>query len=825
MIEHATEQTRTPWLLEFIVAIFGLATLLVGQWMLSTAIHGSNYYGPDGMMAQAITLAAVKFAGIFDVTNLSPINGVGSQMLPKNLWANPSLWPFAFTDRELATDISALIALAIFVVACYVMARCFDMPVVPSAVSAQLCIVLFAPTLLRVHTPTNFCLTPADAVVYAPYMAALGLLARIEAGSWRRFALMTGGIVALVLYSIYCDPLFTFIAGVGWVVPFAVVTFGSLRIRTSLVRCAAMATCFGLLLLSGVLIYLYTLVQFTARVQYPEMGDRAREIVYVSAVSYSPDMKYLYLACVVGWVFGLLSLRGRARLLVAAAMLSAGAYLMYSLFFLLLNVAWKPPIPIYVEHCLIPLYMTAAIAGYWGVLRLGGFLAVEVALAITRFARSARLIVQRTVESTLSRLHDFRSTMFRLQEAPRSRGFPKLAISLSWAVSKICSRVLGRIAASPIPVEMASMRVAVRNRTSHFVFDTPRFQSPLVALVAGLVVTAIIPATAAKYALLEAGPIANVYQWPWPKEPEIAQFFSDKLGQEIGKPFRGSVHFYVISVTGFSLNSLGVPTIEEYSQLVSPQAYYYMYKMFDQDLTGSLNGFSPWPRSSSEGHFWKVLQMFGARYYVTDDGRTPFAEEMREVAVRAGFPTISVPRRAFGEEPGIWQIHELPHPNVGDYSPTEMVVSDSAAEIVDRIREPDFDVTRQVVLSTVIGEALVPARDMRFSRIRGALHVAGHSDGTSLVVLPQQFSNCLHARDRRARLVRANLMMTGIVFSGDIDTDILFDYGLFTPYCRLADLRDIKWQALRIDLQGVDRRVPTWEDSLARLRAAVEKIR
>ena len=112
-MEHATEQTRTPWLIELIVAMFALATLLLGHWMLSTVIHGSNYYGPDGMMVQAITLAAVKFAGIFDVTNLSPINGVGSLMLPKNLWANPSLWSFAFFDRGLATDISALIALAI----------------------------------------------------------------------------------------------------------------------------------------------------------------------------------------------------------------------------------------------------------------------------------------------------------------------------------------------------------------------------------------------------------------------------------------------------------------------------------------------------------------------------------------------------------------------------------------------------------------------------------------------------------------------------------------------------------------------------------------
>jgi hypothetical protein len=72
------------------------------------------------------------------------------------------------------------------------------------------------------------------------------------------------------------------------------------------------------------------------------------------------------------------------------------------------------------------------------------------------------------------------------------------------------------------------------------------------------------------------------------------------------------------------------------------------------------------------------------------------------------------------------------------------------------------------------------------------LHFSGHSDGTSLVVLPLQYSNCLRAHDNRARLVRANLIMTGIIFSAAIDTDISFDYGIFSPRCRRADLADIK---------------------------------
>jgi len=127
------------------------------------------------------------------------------------------------------------------------------------------------------------------------------------------------------------------------------------------------------------------------------------------------------------------------------------------------------------------------------------------------------------------------------------------------------------------------------------------------------------------------------------------------------------------------------------------------------------------------------------------------------------------------------------------------MTAESGAEIAAMMAEPNFDFTRQVVLSAQVRQPLVPARDMRLSLIRGGLHVSGHSDGSSLVVLPQQFSHCLRARDERVRLVRANLMMTGMIFSSDVDTDISFDYGIFTPRCRSADLTDMRKLNLRIN--------------------------
>src|SRR3982074_436203 len=107
---------------EFVVAGFALLALLAAQWMLSSAIHGTNYGGADGKMAEATIPAGAKVTAPFQITTLNPIEGIGSQLLPLNVWANPAYWPFHFLDKALAADVSALIALMIFASACYAMA-------------------------------------------------------------------------------------------------------------------------------------------------------------------------------------------------------------------------------------------------------------------------------------------------------------------------------------------------------------------------------------------------------------------------------------------------------------------------------------------------------------------------------------------------------------------------------------------------------------------------------------------------------------------------------------------------------------------------------
>src|SRR5215510_12651038 len=286
-------------------------------------------------------------------------------MMPMNVWVNPAYWPFAFFHKELAADVSGIVALICYSLACYLMARLFDLPRLPSIIAAQLSIMLFAPAARALAFSVVFVSIPGLAVVYAAHLLAFGLLARLSPNRPQVF-IIAAGILGLLFYSLYCDPLWTMVSSIAWIVPFGVVTFGPLRRDTILVRCAVLGGCVVVLSLSGALEYVYLLSQYTARVQFPDLLQRPRSLETTSVFFVSKYAKYFYWACAPGWALGIWRLRGRPRILVLAAVVSALAFLAYSTAYLHLAGNWWLPVPIYMEHALFALFWTGAIAGYWG---------------------------------------------------------------------------------------------------------------------------------------------------------------------------------------------------------------------------------------------------------------------------------------------------------------------------------------------------------------------------------------------------------------------------------------------------------------------------
>jgi hypothetical protein len=689
---------------DFLV-VFAFIALVVAEVVLVLALPSINYSSGDGKAAQAEILATLEFAQPFHITNLNPLQGPGSQMMPMNVWVNPAYWPFAFFAKELASDISGIIAFICYAAACYVMARCFDVPRVPSIIAAQFTVLIFTPVVLMLAFAPNFVSIPGLAVVYAPHLLAFGLLARLSPERPQMW-FIAGGLLGLLFYSLYCDPLWTAVSGLAWIVPFAVVTFSAGRRDIILVRCAVLGGCVVVLLLSGALEYVYSMSQYTARVQFPDLLERPRALLFASVLFRSKYAAYFYWWCVPGWALGIWLLRGRPRILVVTGVVSALLLLAYSAAFLYSAGYWWLPVPIYIEHTLFALFWTAAIAGYWGGLE---------ALAA------------------------------------RARGWkhaPAFSSARATAVTAI-----------------ATVAIA--------------FVIPAVLIGKGL-----------KYKELP-----NYWHEPWPNEPELRTFLDNNIGLRADPRFRGSIFFYTFQFDEFlTLDSLwidSIPTTNEYSQLVTPQAIYFVHELFKRNVAGDLNWFRPWI-NTGEGSFptlFRAFRALGVRYV---GGYVPL-----RIRGMDDFPSVSFPRRSPFSS-GLWVIHEIPDVNVGNYSPTEITVAPSAAETIDALASPNFDFSRQAVLSTELRGRLVPARDMQLSVIRGGLHVSGRSDGTSLVVLPQEFSNCLRARDERVRLVRADLILTGVIFSESVDTDISLDFGIFSPGCRRADLADVKQLGLKV---------------------------
>src|SRR5262245_8168053 len=554
-------------------------------------------------MMDAVVRAAFKFAGFLDVSTLSHIQGIGSQSLPFNVWVNPAYWPFAFIDSDLAADLGGLIALACFVVAVYVMARCFDLAPVPSAIAAQMCLVLFGPLLPLARFTTVFSLATGFAVVYAPLILALGVLARIEAVRLAKFAFHTAILLSLFLYSIYCDPLWSLIGGISWSAGFAAVAFSPLRLQTIVARCAALGLCGAVLLASGVLEYLYTLPQYTARAQFAAMLTRPANVNYASILFTSEYAKYCYTAFIVGYLLVFVALRGRPRVLVAAGAASLLYLFIYGTAFLLVQPDWWLPLPIYVEQSMWALLTAAAVAGYWGALQ-------QIALLVMHLVRR------------------WSSTAVR-----------------TWPVG-----------------------------------------SARIGTIAALVAVAVIPALAVRVGA-ENKHLATAWALPWSDEPELVEHLSTHIGNRLGEPFRGSALFltgdYYDVLSMSNLWKHGIPTANEYSQLVTPPILYLETELFKKDVTGELNRFMPWVGAASTYEIlFKTLPALGVRY-VIGPARFPKADE--QLLPARNFPRRQPRASDLAMQAGDWEVYEFSDPNVGNYSPTSVFTAISAAEIVARL--------------------------------------------------------------------------------------------------------------------------------------------
>src|SRR5258708_18887783 len=77
----------------FVLVAFAFVALVGAELVLIITIPGGNYGGADGKAAHAEILATLEFARAFDISNLNPLQGMGSQMMAINVWGNAAFSP------------------------------------------------------------------------------------------------------------------------------------------------------------------------------------------------------------------------------------------------------------------------------------------------------------------------------------------------------------------------------------------------------------------------------------------------------------------------------------------------------------------------------------------------------------------------------------------------------------------------------------------------------------------------------------------------------------------------------------------------------------
>jgi len=692
------------------------------------------YQGLDGSLYEFVITQTAVWSHPFNVTVYNPFQGLGSLFIPMNCWANPALLAVRTIGGPAGKYVSYGIYVLCYYVCAFVFCRSIGLSRPHAAMAAQLVSVFsFPPFNDMFGFWSIFNLNASPSLVVSMLLLAYAVLLSVDSADRTRAMLSGVAIFLLISYSVYCDPLWTVVLSLSAGFYFALALLQPSSREVLLAKCVTLAIALVLLWFTNVLDYAVTLVGYTARTAF--RGEIHGE-VQQAAYGFMPFQQGTRSLVNFGWMFSgailaALLCRGKVRFLGIANVAHMLSLTMLTLVYLYGDINWTYPLPFYLEMTAYPLY---GVVGFVGWLALLGRL---------------RPVWQRLL----------RGSMHRLRLDAIGGGLCRLG-------GHAQTRVLGSLSLLP----GAALVVCLV-----FSFDRLRASAPAAV----------------------------------PKPSSVLEFLQSQIGVQPGSPFRGYVtniigvhdsgisrlarrtshtpyskwYFaivreYLMRTFGSShyfgaMGKLGIPTVEEYSQLVSPPFYYFVSRLLCRPYDYQSRNLMFVTRFNKE-----ALRALGVKYVLTD---APIASS--EATFRLGLKN----------QHGITlRLYELDEPNCATYSPTRVRVAGTASEAVEILRSPRFDYADQVVLFEESPGPLVKATRNYFCFEKNAIRFVGHSEGRSLVLLPVQFSHCLVPEGNgEARLVRADLCLTGVIFEGDVHLTIRYRYGLLTPDRRWLDMADV----------------------------------
>ena len=285
-------------------------------------------------------------------------------------------------------------------------------------------------------------------------------------------------------------------------------------------------------------------------------------------------------------------------------------------------------------------------------------------------------------------------------------------------------------------------------------------------------------------------------KWPFPPPNRAIMESLQSVSYKPGEPFRGRVATFTglrldgsinwgdlqeldytflrlfnndFRKAGFWLNN--IPTLTEYSPTISPRFYFMTTRLFGKTGDRQIRNMMTFRNVDL-----KNLKLLGVSYIISD---TPIDDLVESASEKVGNIIISS--------------YQLDNVNLGNWSPTDVIVNENPFETVEILKTEDFDARRMVVLDRTIGVGLSAAYNSNFTVNRNEYRISAESKSHSLLVLPIEYSSCFDIEANstslfKPRVLVANQLLTAVLFERNIDLRLRYRNGPFVnSNCRLND--------------------------------------
>jgi len=697
------------------------------------------FYGSDGRFeVTLITQHSLFVPPILALTN-NFIHGLGNVWFPFNPWFIPSYFlalsePGVFTNFALAYAISAT---ELFI-ATYLTARLADTSRLVALIAAWVLLLLTFRYVEWHKIPTTMSNFPHYATIVGLSAATASSLLRIQRSRLGLSIAIACFFFLALSYIVVVAPTLLILAAPQFVVFAASSVLSVLDRREMLFKLVLLGAVLVACILAGYAQFVAGLVFYTAAHVFEGLSLRPASLQEVSLLFWTPvpplfsiERSFVSLG-LLGAAWAAWRSAGVQRLTAIAFLVTASVILVVGLVHFHYRF-WVGPAFWYFEGFLFPFHATFAAFAACDVIRI-----------------VLRLVVQFLGPA-------------RLQRADLNKRMVRVAALLIAGVSWIYVCHEQRIApASDIP----------------YYVPYPETETPITKIIKDEI--ALKPGDAFR------GRVATL----------IGRIFSESTNVDVVGLW-GFQRVLATEATGNSHDAAGfwqdsVPTLLEYNPLITPPYFAFARSFFTEPADLQIRNEVAMRRIDP-----RLLAAVGVRFVVTD---RPFDSELRlrqvlEVPVSEAYlKRAGIPRQIPTFKLYLYQLNGV---NVGQYSPTEPRVVRRASEMLDVLGDPVVDLMRTFVVSENMPGGLSAATLREFLIERGQFTVRATTAGRSVLVLPMEYSRCLDLVTRpagsHAQLFRANLLMTGIIFEGDLDVTIFYRTGPFMASgCRLRDTDDMK---------------------------------